>query len=349
MASPPLLDFAALVQPIPGDDPAGASLPFPIRQKLEEGRKEDNPDDYSPDDPMRPETFKKAEWKEVTRVAQEALTGTSKDLLLAARLTESLTRQHGFAGLRDGLHLLRELVGQCWDRLYPPLEDGDVEVRASAFNWLDDSARGARFPNTVRQVPLIFSPTGGYSWQDWRRMQEGKGGPSTADFEKAVVAMPVERCQAILEDATQALEEANHLVNELNPKMGPLAPGLTMVRQAIQECLGLERQIVQRKGGGGAAAEAEAGPGEGAAPAARGGGPAPGSRADAYHQLAQAAAVLQQLEPHSPIPYLVQRAVQLGGLPFPQLIRELVRDANILRELNRELGIKEEGEAAPPA
>jgi len=48
------------------------------------------------------------------------------------------------------------------------------------------------------------------------------------------------------------------------------------------------------------------------------------------------------LEPHSPIPYLVQRAVELGAMPFPQLMRALIRDANTLTELSRELGIKSE-------
>jgi type VI secretion system protein ImpA len=65
------------------------------------------------------------------------------------------------------------------------------------------------------------------------------------------------------------------------------------------------------------------------------------SRAEAYRQLAQAAARLRELEPHSPIPYLVQRAVELGGLPFPLLIKALIRDGNVISELNRELGIKE--------
>jgi len=71
------------------------------------------------------------------------------------------------------------------------------------------------------------------------------------------------------------------------------------------------------------------------------------SRADAYRQLAQAAALLRQLEPHSPIPYLIQRAVELGSMPFPQLIRALIREQNVLTELNRELGIKEGG--TPPS
>jgi type VI secretion system protein ImpA len=56
--------------------------------------------------------------------------------------------------------------------------------------------------------------------------------------------------------------------------------------------------------------------------------------------------MLKELEPHSPIPYLIQRAVELGSLPFPELIKELVRDQKILTDLNRELGIKEQAGAA---
>jgi hypothetical protein len=34
------------------------------------------------------------------------------------------------------------------------------------------------------------------------------------------------------------------------------------------------------------------------------------------------------------------RAVELGALPFPQLMQALIRDASVLSEMNRELGIK---------
>jgi hypothetical protein len=56
--------------------------------------------------------------------------------------------------------------------------------------------------------------------------------------------------------------------------------------------------------------------------------------------------MLQQIEPHSPIPYLVKRAVELGALPFPRLIQQLIRDGNVLTELKREMGIKDDIEAA---
>jgi type VI secretion system protein ImpA len=106
MATEPLIDFDTLVQPIPGDDPAGEPVPFAVRAEMEEARKEIHPEDFSPDDPLRPAEAKWADWAAVVRSATDTLTTTSKDLLVAARLTEALTKRHGFAGLADGLHLL---------------------------------------------------------------------------------------------------------------------------------------------------------------------------------------------------------------------------------------------------
>jgi type VI secretion system protein ImpA len=344
MPSPPLLEFDALLAPIAGDNPAGETVPFSIKEKLEEGRKEENPDEYAADDPMRPSEFKRADWPGIIRLAQETLKETSKDLLVAARLTEALTRQNGYAGLRDGLHLLCQLVETCWERVNPPIEEGDIEVRASPFVWLDVADRGARFPSTVRMVPLVSVDGASYSWIDWKKAQDGSGGISSGDFEKALVSTPVDQIQRQFEDLTQAADELNHLIKALTDKMAGDAPGMMGLYQSIGECRTLAKQILDR------VAPGEAAPGEGKASAA-GTGVSPGkaatSRAEAYRQLEQAARLLQQLEPHSPIPYLVQRACELGKLPFPLLIRALIREPNVLGELSREFGLKEDSVPAP--
>jgi type VI secretion system protein ImpA len=345
MPSPSILDFNALIAPIPGANPAGnGSLPFELREKLEEGRKELNPEDYAPDDPKRPDKPKKADWAAIHRLAQDTLTKTSKDLLLAARMTEALTKLHGFAGLRDGLRLLRELVEKCWDRLNPPIEDGDLDVRAGPFYWLDDADRGALFPYTIRTAPLVSADGKQYGWHAWRQSQDGKGPVSREDIEKAILAAPLPQCENVAADVAQSLEELNKLAQVLAAKMGPAAPGLTGMRQAVQECQELIQQIVKRKRPAGTTAEGPGGKAEGgSAGTAKTGS----TRAQLYHQLGQAANALRELEPHSPIPFLIQRAVELGAMPFPELIKELVRDAKIVGELNRELGIKETPSAPP--
>lgn len=344
--APPLLDFETLLAPISADEPAGSSVPFDVREKLEEDRKEEDPTDFAEDDPMRPDKFKKADWPGIIRLCTETLTKTSKDLLIAARLTEALVKQHGFTGLRDGLHLLRQLVEQCWDRVNPVIESpDDLDMRAGPFNWLDDPDRGARFPNTLRNVPVVKGEEGQYGWVEWKQSQDGRGGITRDAFDKAVLATPLERCQAADQDLTQCFEDLTQLTQALGSKMGPASPGLTGVRQALDDCRILVRQILKIKNpGGDGTPEGEHAEAGGAAVA---GGPArpASSRAEAYRQLSQAAAVLQQLEPHSPIPYLIQRAVELGALPFPLLIKALIREQNVLAELSREFGLKDQAEA----
>ena len=351
MASPPLLPFEDLIAPIPGDEPAGESVPFSVRQKLEEHRKEINPADFAEDDPLRPAEPKRANWPSIIDLAKETLTSTSKDMLVAARLTEALVKEHGFAGARDGLHLLRLLTEECWDRVNPIIEDGDVEVRAGAFNWLDDPDRGARFPNTLRAVPLVSIEGEGYGWQQWKLLQEGRGPLTAETFDRAIQVTPREQCQAQVDDLAEGLQELEQLGNSLTEKMNSTAPSLLALRKALTECHTLAQQILERKGP--ALDQMPELPEETAEETSQNGAAAPArdresvpramrTRADIYRQLSEAANLLQQIEPHSPIPYLIQRAVALGMLPFPKLMRELIRDDGILNELNRELGIREE-------
>ena len=149
----------------------------------------------------------------------ETLKNTSKDLLVAARLTEALTREHGFAGTRDGLQLMRRLVEECWDRINPKIEDGDIEVRAGPFNWLGDPDRGARFPNALRAVPLVQTDEEAFSWQKWKLIQDGKaaGGPEL--FEQAVLATSAQQCQQQAEDLEGAVLELTLLDAALTAKM----------------------------------------------------------------------------------------------------------------------------------
>lgn len=53
------------------------------------------------------------------------------------------------------------------------------------------------------------------------------------------------------------------------------------------------------------------------------------SRADAYRAISAAADLLRAVEPHSPVSYLLQRAVSWGAMPLPALYAELQRAGTV--------------------
>jgi type VI secretion system protein ImpA len=338
------LDFDALLAPLGDGEPAGTSSAyFAMRAQLEDLRREVNPDDYDAGDLTRPTEAKRADWARIEELTRDALTGTAKDLRLAGYLLEALTHRYGFAGLRDGLRLLREMLEQCWDRMYPSIEDGDLEVRSGLFNSLDDiNTRGRMaFPQFLRTLPLLGPDGGKHGFQDWKTAQE-PGHEDLADsVARAVQATPPERGAELAQVLDECAREVDQLAKTLEAKIGGETTHLPNLRAALQDCRRVVRLVEQKSGEDRPAGGGESDTQGNGQIAQRGGGPLQ-TRADAYRQLSEAAALLQRLEPHSPIPYLVQRAVELGAMPFPQLMKALIRDANTLTELTRELGIKSE-------
>ena len=69
------------------------------------------------------------------------------------------------------------------------------------------------------------------------------------------------------------------------------------------------------------------------------------SREEAYRLLAEIADYLLRVEPHSPTPYLIKRAVGWGRMPLAEVLQELVHDPNDLRAVYSLLGI--EGGGSP--
>jgi type VI secretion system protein ImpA len=110
-----------LLTPIPGANPAGENLRYaPLYDKIKEARRED---DDAPQGEWRRER-KLADWSLTVKLITEALSKKSKDLQLAAWLTEALVRRNGMSGLQEGLQVLHGMVETFWDSLYPEIEDG---------------------------------------------------------------------------------------------------------------------------------------------------------------------------------------------------------------------------------
>src|ERR1051326_149285 len=91
-----------LLKPTSASPPSGENLRWdPIYDKIRKARRSDPP-----------------HYKLVVKLATEGLS-RSKDLWIAAWLTDALIRQQGVAGLRIGLELVHKLIENFWDGLYP--------------------------------------------------------------------------------------------------------------------------------------------------------------------------------------------------------------------------------------
>src|SRR5215472_15955557 len=120
-----------ILRPIPGENPSGQNLRYdPVYEKVKEARREE--DDLPQGEWSH--AVKVADSALVVRLAVDALSNKSKDLQLAAWLTEALLREDGVGGLTQGLDLDQELLQNFRDTLYPVAEDGDVELRAAPLD-----------------------------------------------------------------------------------------------------------------------------------------------------------------------------------------------------------------------
>jgi type VI secretion system protein ImpA len=329
---------ANLLDPIPGPSPCGENLYYsPIYEKIKEARRQE---EDIPQGEWRREV-KKADYPQVIKLASEALANQSKDLQLAAWLTEALLHQQGFAGLADGLDLLKGLLENFWDGVYPELEDGDAELRATPLEWV-----GTRLGDAVKRVPLTKSGL------DWFRYKESRGVPyeeeasanpvkaeareaaladgkmAPEEFDEAFAATPMEFCTALQAGAGRALESLEALgqicdekFGEAAPSFGPLKTALEDVRQTLK-ILMAKRGAPEPEPEPEAAVEETAPPEEAAAtaPAVR---PAaarktlaaePSDQEDAVQRVAAVAAWLRKESPYSPVPYLLLRGLRWGEL-----------------------------------
>jgi len=72
------------------------------------------------------------------------------------------------------------------------------------------------------------------------------------------------------------------------------------------------------------------------------------SRRDALKRLGDIADFFQKTEPHSPVSYLVQRAVKWGNMPLENWLQDVIKDESILAQLRQTLGFNT-GNGEPPA
>jgi type VI secretion system protein ImpA len=326
-----------LLSPIPGENPSGKSLRYdPVYDKVRQARREE---DVLPQGDWSCE-IKKADWPLVIKLTKDALANKTKDLQLAVWLTEAHMHREHIAGLREGLDLLRGMMENFWDTLYPEIEDDDLDFRAAPLAWV-----GSKLDQAVRRLPLTKSKLDLFQFQESRRVgYEADCAGNDAKAAARATAIEEKKCSAeeydeasratgdafyekLSADLVAAFESLQSLEALSDSKFGREAPNFANLRTALEEVQEVAKHYCRP-----AAPEVEEAPAEemeetpevvesGASAGARAVAPKkrsvssePADRDDALGRLAVVAQFLRREDPRNPVPYLLLRAMRWGEL-----------------------------------
>ena len=286
--------------------------------------------------------LKRANWVAASELTAAALAGRSKDLQLAAWLFEALIARSGFQAVAPSLRLIDALLQQYGGHLHPQ----DSEHRLNLLLWI-----GQKLLPPLRRVMITATGSGiDFSWNDWEQAQRNEQlraslgkqregeleGATLAEVGAALACTPDARILFLRDCLRDGLTALQALEHTLDATLGDEAPGLSSMRNLLERIDVVLAADARRRG----VAMPDATAAHAAGPAHDGGSHDDashdhGSEADddavmgsidrrqVYAALADIAHALETIEPHSPVPYLIRRAVAWGSLNTAQLYSEV--------------------------
>ena len=359
-----------LLRPISSQSSAGHSIRSEsLFTEIRFARDEDDPN-LPMGDWARP--LKKADWEFIECNCAAVIKLQSKDFQLAAWLTEAWIHSGQLEGARNGLALIHGLIEQFWEDAFPVIEEGDVDARVAVFEWINDTlARTLRYRMTF--VDLIDQKPSSISWGDWdalsqkeliassnteesERAREGRAALTRALVLKNVRDYSVEDLKKRRSLATECDELVGLINTALDEKLGADRPSLGRLRETFSDFIRIYESmipVVERS------VPVEPPENKASAVIARTPTSLKGilsmssnthpnqvdsatwsTRAEAYETLERLADYLGAIEPHSPTPYLIRRAVSWGKMPLPQLMNEILREGGDLHGMMNMLGLQ---------
>jgi type VI secretion system protein ImpA len=367
MASPEVLDFARLLLPIPGDNPAGTDIrsdasPSSPYYQLKDARNAARAAERRVPEPGKERDTAPPDWRPVLRNAQTAVAERTKNLEVTAYLIEALVRVHGFAGLRDGFRLARGLVEQFWDGLYPLPDEEGLDTRVAPLAGLNGVDAEGTLIAPIALVPIAAdSGEGAYGWYHYDQALEfEKLSPDEREKRLTDKTMTLAKVQRaidetgkknerpvpffvdLVDDLKQCQAEFDGLCQALRERCGDRSPPESNIRNALTNCLDAVLVLARDKLPSAAEAEMIA------VNAAGGDSPTGtavalgtiGQRDEALQMLQRVADFFRRSEPHNPVSYALEQAVRWSRLSLPELMTELISDEKSRFALFKQIGIK---------
>jgi type VI secretion system protein ImpA len=360
------IDLVTLLKPFEGDSSAGADpredfSPQAPYRALRTARNAARTTERAADADPNAEQSPPPEWRSVRQLGVKLLAETCKDLEVAAWLTEALVRAEGLAGLTAGAQLIAGLVRGFWDQgLLPPIDQEGISARVSPVEGLSGATGDGTIVQPLRKLVLFSRPDGTpvplYGFEQSVKLR-GETDANRVKQRVAAGVVPFEEMErdarvagaavfaALRTEARAALAAWQDMSAVFDTAAGIDGPSTTRVRGVLESILEIAARFAPPEAAAPEAApddavvmdDAEGAP---AAPGAKAAHAAPQNREDMLRELGRIADFFRRTEPHSPLSYTLDEAVRRGRMSLPDLLEELVPDANARGAILTQLGIK---------
>ena len=346
------LDIEKLLAPVSADNPCGPDLedvndPAYVEfMDLTKGKEEEHVDTFTDSSGRENKSVNMVRvdpnWTEILGKAGTLL-NRSKQIKIMLWLTVAALQKHGFAGLRDGLTLIKNALERYWDTLHPEPSDREILVmRLRELSPENPEEGDLRLLPRLRDAVLLTNGQISMRLYDYltatgmMKMKEGeKAAFADAATAKAFIsqAHPTQMADRLAE-----IVACNDALDAIAKIVAEKMPSDTLALSGIKKMVGQARKALE---GGAPAAETNA---AAAAPGATyavmpGSSGASGDITTPSSVIAALDRIIDyydRCEPSSPVPMILSRAKRLVGKKFSEAILDLAPDA--MKDLERIAG-----------
>jgi type VI secretion system protein ImpA len=269
---------------------------------------------------------------------------------------------------------MHDLSVEFWECIHPLITDGDAEARKAPFEWMSESLAVSLKIHVVMMTIMERSPSK-ITLVEWDRLTaddvhaqdilqpkkenvptEFKLEPISRAELMSLVQSPLYSQSLLLQlsQVRECIQTVQNLQKFLDEKLAMDAPNLSKLMVCLtafdRMLAALTASFIKGNSAtvsqmasqteafpdGGHIAMQEQGVSHLNVPDGQSGQWR--TREEAYATLEAVASYLQQREPHSPTPYLIQKAVRWGRLPLPELMKEIMREEGDLNRMSNWFG-----------
>ena len=317
--------------------------------------------------------LKVADWDFVKNQCAELLSHTSKDMKLALWYVDALSHTDHLAGISQGLSLLQTLNDDYWLTMYPPLdgEEESMDIRAGLLSWFVKA-----LTDDIKQLSLADTKVENYDYNyyltardhDKQRQQNPDSETSNqltlSDYNHAIKNSNETWQKALMSNLNKVTEQWQALTDQLNDLMGmdapvfaPVTDLLMALKQHLHPLLPEYADTTNSISQEGVADTVDS-TGDHESTKSNGNkslastknvtltdfNPSnrdhQSNRRQALKLLAQIQEYFATNEPHSPVTFLLGRAIDWADMPLDQWLAHIIKNEDQLSMISDMVGIQ---------